>query len=63
MAAKLGRMMTSLDGFLPMSHDRLITWPCEIQGSLTGGDPAHKRLCGHQLLVVFLSNLYLFCFI
>ena len=38
MANKLGRMITSLDGLLPiMSHDPLITWPCEIRGLLTGG--------------------------
>ena len=38
MANKLGRMIASLDGLLPiMSHDPLITWPCEIRGLLTGG--------------------------
>ena len=37
MATKLGKMLTSLDGILPiMSHDPLISWPCEIRGSLTG---------------------------
>ena len=36
MATKLGRMIACLDGLLPiMSHDPLITWSCEIQGSLT----------------------------
>ena len=37
METKLERMMTSLDG-LPttMSHDSLITWPCEIRGSFKG---------------------------
>ena len=40
MANKLGRMMTSLYGLLPiMSQDPLITWPCETRGSLTGGSP------------------------
>ena len=54
MATKLGRMIASLDGFLPiMSHDPLITWPCEIRGSLTGGNSAHKRLSRHRLLVDF----------
>ena len=43
MANKLGRMMTSLDGLLPiMSHDHLITLPCETQGSLTGRGSARK---------------------
>ena len=37
-ATKLGRMIASLDGLLPiMSHDPLITWPCEIRDSPTGG--------------------------
>ena len=53
MANKLGRMMTALDGLLPiMSHDSLITRPCEIRGSLTGGDSALKCLSRHRLLVV-----------
>ena len=52
MATKLGRMMTSLDGLLPiMSHDPLMTWSFEIRGSLTGGGSARKRLSCHQLLV------------
>ena len=52
MATKLGRMMTSLDGFLPiMSHDPLITWPCEIQGSPKGAGSARKHSSRHQLLV------------
>ena len=52
MATKLGRKIASLDGFLPiMSHDPLITWPCEIRGSLTGGGSARKRLNRHRLLV------------
>ena len=54
MATKLGRMIASLDGLLPiMSHDPLITWPCEIRGSLTGWGSAYKRLCRHRLLVLF----------
>ena len=55
MATKLGRMMTSLDGLLPliMSHDPLITWPCEIRVSLTGRGSACKRLSHHQLLALF----------
>ena len=53
MATKFGRMIASLDGLLPvMSHDPLITWSCEIQGSLTGGGSARKRLSRHQLLVI-----------
>ena len=44
MATKLGRMIASLDGLPPiMSHDPLITWPCEMRGSLTGGGSAGKR--------------------
>ena len=32
-ATKPGRMMTFLAGLLPiMSHDPLITWPCQIRG-------------------------------
>ena len=47
----LDRMVTSLDGLLPiMSDDALITWPCEIRGSLTGGGSARKRLSRHRLL-------------
>ena len=54
MTTKLGRMIASLDGLLPiMSHDPLITWPCEIRGSLTGGGSARKRLSRHRLLVYF----------
>ena len=57
MGTKLGRMITSLDGILPiMSHDPLITWPCEIRGSLTGAGSARKRLCRHRFLV-FLKHL------
>ena len=38
MATRLGRMIASLYGLLTiMSHDPLITWPCEIRDSLTGG--------------------------
>ena len=52
MATKFGRMIASLDGLLPiMFHDPLITWPCEIQGLLTGGGSAHKQLSRHRLLV------------
>ena len=56
-ANKLDRMMTSLDGFLPiMSHDLFITWPCEIRGSRIGGGSPRKRLSRHQLLVVIFST-------
>ena len=52
MAKTLGRMMTLLDRLLHvMSHDPLITWPCEIRGSLTRRGPARKRLSRHRLLV------------
>ena len=52
MATKLDRMIASLDGLLPiMLHDPLITWSCEIRGSLTGGGSARKRLSHHGLLV------------
>ena len=45
-------MTASLDGLLPiMSHDPLITWPCEMRRSLTGGGSARKRLSHHRLLV------------
>ena len=48
MATKLGRMIASLDGLLPiMSHDSFVTWPCEMRGSLTGGGSARKRLSHH----------------
>ena len=53
MAIELGRMMTSLAGLLPiMSHDPLITWPCEIRGSLKGGGSTCKRLSCHRFLVI-----------
>ena len=52
MATKLDRMITSLDGLLPiMLHEPLITWPCEMRGSLTGGGSALKRLSHHRRLV------------
>ena len=52
MATKPGRMIASLDGLLHrMSHDPLITWPCEIRGSFTGGGSARKGLNHHRLLV------------
>ena len=61
MATKLGRMIAFLDGFLPiMSHDPLIIWPCEIQGSLTGGGSARKRVSRHRFLVVIFI-LYCIC--
>ena len=53
MATKLGRMIASRDGLLPiMSYDPLITWPCDIRGSLTGEGSAGKRLSRHRLLVI-----------
>ena len=61
MATKLGRMIASLDGLLPiMSHDPLITWPCEIGGSLTGGGSAPKCLSRHRLLVLIEWTFYCF---
>ena len=54
MVTKLGRMIASLDGLLPiMSHNPLITWPCEIRGSLTREGSARKRLSRYRLLVIF----------
>ena len=54
MATKLGRMIASLDGLSSItSHDPLITWPCEIQGSFTGGGSVRKNLSCHRLLVFF----------
>ena len=63
MATKLGRMIVSLDGLLPiMSHEPLITWPCEIRGSLTGGGSARKRLSRHRLLInSFFDNVLVAC--
>ena len=52
MATKLNRMMISLDRLLPvLSHGPLITWPCDIQVSLTGGGSVRKCLSRHQLHV------------
>ena len=52
MATKIGRMIASLDGLLPiMLHDPLITWSFEIRGSITEGGSARKRLNSHRLLV------------
>ena len=57
MATKHGRMMTSLDGLVPiMSHDPLITWPCEMRGSLTGAGSARKRLICPGLLVDYYNK-------
>ena len=54
MATKFGRMVASLDGLLPiMSHDSLVTWPCEIRVHFTGGGSARKRLSRHRLLVIY----------
>ena len=48
MATKLGGMIASLDGLLPiMLHNPLITWPCEILSSLTGAGSARKHLSHH----------------
>ena len=59
MAIKLDRMIASLDGLLPIvSHDPLITWPCEIRGSLTGGGSACKRLSHHRLLLLNSNNAW-----
>ena len=59
MATKLYRMIASLDGVLPiMLHDPLITWLCEIRGSLTEGRSARKGLSRHQLLVNFSFHGY-----
>ena len=58
MATKLGRMIASLDGLLPiMLNDPLIAWPCEIRGSLTGGGSARKRLSRYRLLVLLLVSV------
>ena len=58
MATKLGRMIASLDGLLPiMSDDPLITKPCEIRGSLTGGGSARKRLSRDRLVFVKVTIL------
>ena len=52
MANKLGRIMISFDGLLPIiTNDLLIMQPCEIRGYLTWGGSASKRLSRHQLLV------------
>ena len=41
-----------------MSHDTLITWPCETRGSLTAGGSTRKRLSRHRLLVFHYLNLF-----
>ena len=57
MATKLGRMIASVDRLLPiMSHDPLITCPCEIRGLFIEGGSACKRLSRHQLLVSFFPS-------
>ena len=57
MATKIGRIITFLDGLLPIvSHDPLITWPCEIRGSIVGGGSACKRSRRHRLLVILDSE-------
>ena len=57
MATKVGRMIASLNGLLPiMSFDPFITWPCEIRGSRIGGGSAHKRLSRHRLIVIILPT-------
>ena len=55
LATKRGRMMNSFDWPLPiMSDNSLITWPCEIQGLLTGGGSARKLLKSrHRLFVAY----------
>ena len=66
MATKPGRMKASHNGLLPiMSHDTLITWPCEIRGSFAEGALARKLLNRQRLLVCstllyFYSTLKLF---
>ena len=56
-ATKIGRMIASLDGLLPiMLHDPLITWSCKTQGSLTGGGSAHKCLSRQRLLVRVMAS-------
>ena len=50
MGNKLERMMTSLDGLLTiMSHNSLITWPCEI---------SHHRLLVFLLLLLLLVSIF-----
>ena len=54
---ELGRLMTFIDGILPIvSHDHLITKSCEKRSSLRGGGSASKRLSRHRLLVPFLYS-------
>ena len=58
MTTKLGRMMTYLNGLLPIkSHDPLIMWPCEMGGSLVRGGSAHKLLSCRRLFVLFLYGV------
>ena len=58
MATKLGRMIASLNGLLPiMSHDPLITWPCKIRGQHAGGGSASKCLSRHRFLVPLLASV------
>ena len=58
-ATKLGRMMASLDGLLPIiSHDPLIMQSYEIWGSLTGGGSKRKCFSPHRHLV---KNCFHWC--
>ena len=62
MTNKLGKVMTSLDGLLPiMSHDPLVTRPCEIRGSLTGGGLARKRLSLIMMPALLVGVVDLLC--
>ena len=54
MATKLCRIMTFPDGLQHiMSHNPLIKWPYQIQGSHTGSGSECKRLSCHKLFVRF----------
>ena len=59
MVTKLGRMIASIDGLLRiMLHDPLITWPCEIWGSLTWGGSVRECLSCHWLLANFTTEKF-----
>lgn len=61
MATKHGRILTSIDQFLPVkSHDPLIPWPWKIGDSRTRGGSVCKSLSHHRLLVTVVFYLKFF---
>ena len=59
-ATKLGRMITYLDGLLPIkSCDPLITCPCEAGGSLTKETQYANALIVTDFLLLFFTKYML----